>query len=151
MRPLSNGSNLALWEHQDRDRVRRFVLDQDQAFRAAMQAAHPELAPKHDAGPLRITAPPIPVDEPISGIIQRVATMAALLPADLTGPQRVKAKVNARHYAMWLAYRRGQWSLPQIGKAFGGRDHTTVLNGVRRIQRLHDAGRLHEIMKGWQR
>jgi chromosomal replication initiator protein len=37
---------------------------------------------------------------------------------------------------MWLAKRMTTRSLPEIGRRFGGRDHTTVMHGVRRIDEL---------------
>lgn len=172
MRPLSHSSPQFPWE-DDPDHVRVFVRRQDQAFQAAMRRAlyqdtpEPETVPEDGAdagdrpqseplapipvfGRLRITAPPMPIHDSIAVIIERVSEMSGIPVVDITGPSRFREHVDARHYAIWLAYTRGRWSLPQIGRAFGGRDHTTVLNGVRRIQRLHDAGRLHEIMKGWE-
>ena len=41
--------------------------------------------------------------------------------------------VRARHEIMWLAARHTKMSLPQIGRALDGRDHTTVLHGVRKF------------------
>ena len=37
---------------------------------------------------------------------------------------------------MWLAKRLTTRSLPEIGRRFGGRDHTTVMHGVKRIEEL---------------
>jgi len=47
-----------------------------------------------------------------------------------------------RQVAMWLAKQITTRSLPDIGRRFGGRDHTTVLHAVRRIEALkaEDAG-----------
>ena len=41
-----------------------------------------------------------------------------------------------RQVAMWLAKQITTRSLPDIGRRFGGRDHTTVLHAVRRIEQL---------------
>jgi chromosomal replication initiator protein len=57
---------------------------------------------------------------------------------DLVGQSRRSALVRPRHIAMWIARRATNQSLPQIGRAFGGRDHTTVLHAVRRIERLRE-------------
>jgi chromosomal replication initiator protein len=40
---------------------------------------------------------------------------------------------------MWLAKQMTSRSLPEIGRKFGGRDHTTVMHGVRRIEELRSA------------
>ena len=48
--------------------------------------------------------------------------------------------VLARHEIMWRAREETLLSLPQIGRGIGGRDHTTVLHGVRRHQERIDAG-----------
>ena len=47
--------------------------------------------------------------------------------------QRPLHIVRPRQIAMYLAKELTQKSLPEIGKAFGGRDHTTVLHAVRKI------------------
>lgn len=52
---------------------------------------------------------------------------------DLTGSSRTPGMVHARHIAMYLVRARTSLSLPQIGRLFGGRDHTTVLHAVRKI------------------
>jgi hypothetical protein len=46
----------------------------------------------------------------------------------------------ARHELWWLADRYTRWSLPQMGRASGGRDHTTVLHGIRSYERKLAAG-----------
>jgi hypothetical protein len=46
----------------------------------------------------------------------------------------------ARHEFSWLAYRHSTRSLPEMGRALGGRDHTTILHGIRRFQKRIDAG-----------
>lgn len=48
----------------------------------------------------------------------------------------------ARHVAMFRVHKRHNLSLPQIGKLFGGRDHTTVLHGVRRIEAMIASGEI---------
>lgn len=52
---------------------------------------------------------------------------------DLVSQRRPVRLVEARHVAMWLAKNLTEYSLPQIGAAFGGRDHTTVLHAVRKV------------------
>ena len=55
--------------------------------------------------------------------------------------------VLPRQVAMYLAKELTQKSLPEIGDAFGGRDHTTVLHAVRKITRevQHDSELNHRI------
>jgi chromosomal replication initiator protein len=56
--------------------------------------------------------------------------------SDLIGPRRVRTIARPRQVAMWLAKRLTSRSLPEIGRRFGGRDHTTVMHGVRKIDEL---------------
>lgn len=52
---------------------------------------------------------------------------------DLTGPSRVAGIAMPRHIAIYLCRELTELSLPKIGAKFGGRDHSTVLNSVRRV------------------
>ncbi len=67
-----------------------------------------------------------------------IATSAArhfgLRLADLRGPARHRAVVTARDVAMYLARKLTRRSLENIGAYFGGRDHTTVLHGCRKVE-----------------
>jgi chromosomal replication initiator protein len=56
--------------------------------------------------------------------------------SDLIGPKRVRTFARPRQIAMYLAKQMTTRSLPEIGRRFGGRDHTTVMHGVRRIEEL---------------
>jgi chromosomal replication initiator protein len=56
--------------------------------------------------------------------------------ADMLSERRTKAVARPRQAAMWLAKQLTSRSLPDIGRRFGGRDHTTVLHAVRRIDQL---------------
>ena len=56
--------------------------------------------------------------------------------SDLIGPKRVRVIARPRQVAMYLAKQLTTRSLPEIGRCFGGRDHTTVMHGVRRIEEL---------------
>ncbi|HEY5106618.1 MAG TPA: chromosomal replication initiator protein DnaA [Caulobacteraceae bacterium] len=55
---------------------------------------------------------------------------------DLLSERRTRAVARPRQAAMWLAKQLTTRSLPDIGRRFGGRDHTTVLHAVRRIEEL---------------
>ncbi|WP_299600870.1 chromosomal replication initiator protein DnaA [uncultured Tateyamaria sp.] len=56
--------------------------------------------------------------------------------SDMIGPKRLRAYARPRQVAMYLAKHMTSRSLPEIGRRFGGRDHTTVMHGVRRIEEL---------------
>ena len=56
--------------------------------------------------------------------------------SDMIGPRRVRNYARPRQIAMYLAKQMTSRSLPEIGRRFGGRDHTTVMHGVKRIEEL---------------
>ena len=56
--------------------------------------------------------------------------------SDIIGPKRVRTYARPRQVAMYLAKQMTSRSLPEIGRRFGGRDHTTVMHGVKRIEEL---------------
>jgi chromosomal replication initiator protein len=58
--------------------------------------------------------------------------------SDIVGPKRLRAFARPRQVAMYLSKTLTTRSLPEIGRRFGGRDHTTVMHGVRRIEELKD-------------
>lgn len=67
--------------------------------------------------------------------------------ADLLSERRNRAVARPRQAAMWLAKQLTTRSLPDIGRRFGGRDHTTVLHAVRRIEalRAEDSALNHDL------
>ena len=58
--------------------------------------------------------------------------------SDMLGPKRLRTFARPRQIAMYLCKQMTTRSLPEIGRRFGGRDHTTVMHGVRRIEDLKD-------------
>ena len=56
--------------------------------------------------------------------------------SDMIGPKRLRTYARPRQIAMYLAKQMTSRSLPEIGRRFGGRDHTTVMHGVKRIEEL---------------
>ena len=56
--------------------------------------------------------------------------------SDMIGPKRLRTYARPRQIAMFLSKQLTSRSLPEIGRRFGGRDHTTVMHGVRRIDEL---------------
>lgn len=69
-----------------------------------------------------------------------VADYYHLRKADLLGPRRSRSVARPRQMAMALAKDLTTSSLPEIGRAFGGRDHTTVLHAAKRIGELCASG-----------
>lgn len=72
--------------------------------------------------------------------IQRAVSKHYNVPrADLVSARRTRTIVRPRQIAMYLAKVMTPRSLPEIGRHFGGRDHTTVLHAVRKIEELSGA------------
>ncbi|MEP5731356.1 MAG: chromosomal replication initiator protein DnaA [Sulfitobacter sp.] len=59
--------------------------------------------------------------------------------SDMIGPKRLRSYARPRQIAMYLCKQLTSRSLPEIGRRFGGRDHTTVMHGVRRIEELRQS------------
>lgn len=73
-------------------------------------------------------------------IIAAVAEAANVTVDDMVSARRNRAATAARQIAMFLCKRMTPSSLPEIGKSLGGRDHTTVLHGVRKVAAAIDGG-----------
>ncbi len=72
----------------------------------------------------------------IDDIQKRVAEHFNIKLGDMTSPRRQRVIARPRQVAMYLAKTLTVRSLPEIGRKFGGRDHTTVLHAVRTIDKL---------------
>jgi len=77
----------------------------------------------------------------IDEIQKLVSAHFELKPLDLISARRARAVARPRQIAMYLAKRLTTRSLPEIGRKFGGRDHSTVIHAVRRIEELRDVDR----------
>lgn len=64
-------------------------------------------------------------------IIRQVAEKHGIMATDIVSARRNRTLVLARHEAMWRCKAETTFSLPQIGRAFGNRDHTTVIHGIK--------------------
>jgi len=93
----------------------------------SLDEAQTILRPHLRGGEKRIT-----VDE----IQKATAEHYGMRQVDLISERRNRAIARPRQAAMWLAKHLTTRSLPDIGRRFGGRDHTTVLHAVRRIEAL---------------
>ncbi len=72
----------------------------------------------------------------IEEIQRRVAEHYNIRLSDMIGPKRLRTIARPRQVAMYLAKQLTPRSLPEIGRRFGGRDHTTIMHGVRKIEEL---------------
>jgi hypothetical protein len=82
---------------------------------------------------------------PVSGSRLLIATIQAAVsayyriePAMMVSAQRSRKYAHPRQVAMYLASTLTPKSLPEIGRRFGGRDHTTVLHGIRQVKRREE-------------
>ena len=88
-----------------------------------------------------------PSSTSVEEIQQRVAKEFGISRAELVGPTRAKTPLRARQVAVLLTRELTDLSLPQIGRLYGDRDHTTILNSLRRVQnRLADDPKLSELV-----
>jgi len=72
----------------------------------------------------------------IEEIQRKVAEHYNIRLSDMIGPKRMRTIARPRQIAMYLAKNMTTRSLPEIGRRFGGRDHTTIMHGIRKIEEL---------------
>ncbi|MGV0950067.1 MAG: chromosomal replication initiator protein DnaA [Azonexus sp.] len=92
----------------------------------------------------------------MDNIQKTVADYYKMKVADLFSKKRTRAIARPRQLAMWLCREVTSHSYPEIGDAFGGRDHTTVIHAVKTIDSLrlkeselnHDLHVLLQVLKG---
>ena len=78
----------------------------------------------------------------IEEIQKQVASHFNIRISDMHSARRARSVARPRQVAMYLAKQLTSRSLPEIGRKFGGRDHTTVMHAVRKVDELreHDSG-----------
>lgn len=96
-----------------------------------------DLAQECLADILRVSDRKITVEE----IQRKVAEHYNVRLSDLIGPKRVRTLARPRQIAMYLSKQLTSRSLPEIGRRFGGRDHTTIMHGIRKIEELKEGDR----------
>jgi hypothetical protein len=94
------------------------------------------IGPTHRRDVLVVSSQPFLKHIPIKKIQAVVASTYGLRVNDLLSHRRTQTVVRPRQEAMWLTKIHTTHSLPEIGRRFGGRDHTTVLHAVRKIEDL---------------
>jgi chromosomal replication initiator protein len=104
------------------------------AARASFQNAAITLELARDALAKLIATAPTGLT--IEGIQREVASYFDVKLHDLKGPKRHRAIAHPRMIAMFLARKLTNMSYPEIGSRFGGKDHSTVISAVRKIERL---------------
>ncbi len=80
-----------------------------------------------------------PNEASVEDIQRTVCHHFKLRSTDLLSKDRHKSIAFARHVAMYLCKQRLKCSFPELGRAFGNRDHTTVISGVRKIEQLRSS------------
>ena len=101
------------------------------------EAITPEFAASVLGEALRGVERRVTIDE----IQKAVSAHFDLKPLDLVSARRAVVVARPRQIAMYLAKRLTTRSLPEIGRKFGGRDHSTVIHAVKRIEELRDRDR----------
>jgi len=91
-----------------------------------------EMAQECLADVLRASDRKVTIDE----IIRKVCDHYNIRQSDMLSPKRTRSIARPRQMAMYLAKQLTSRSLPEIGRRFGGRDHTTVIHAVRKIEEL---------------
>jgi len=69
-------------------------------------------------------------------IIKAVGERFKVTPAEIKGPVRKRNIARARQVAMWLCRRITKQSYPDLGDRFGGKDHSTVISAIQRVEQL---------------
>jgi len=87
---------------------------------------------------LALTGTSRPMEAGIDDVQRVVGHHFRVTHTELVGKERHRRIALARHVAMYLCKHQLRCSYPEIGRAFGGRDHTTVMSGVRRIEDLRE-------------
>jgi hypothetical protein len=123
-------------QHEHYDKVRRRLLgspvkaSEAVEIKKAVGVRGYELEQAHE----RIWQSPILIETlPNRVAMERLRIQAeyGVTKEELMGTRRFKTFVEARHALMFRLYSNYKWTLHQIGRYFGGKDHTTILHGVR--------------------
>lgn len=137
-----------MWKIADGDLYTKFIVNQDLRFQAAMRQELEKMA--NDRGLRLIRTPalepeqtPVAVPQPDYSMIEdstphwkrirmEVCQKHGISLVDLIGQRRDRLSAKARHEAFYRMRHETTMSLPAIGRRMGGRDHTTVMNGIKR-------------------
>ena len=136
---IANGAyvNMALLNHNETEFAIDFIYVQPQAPKAVVRARVIN-SPKHMKRFLLALQEKLVT---VENIQKTVAEYYKIRIGDLLSKRRSRSIARPRQVAMALAKDLTNHSLPEIGDAFGGRDHTTVLHACRRIKELRETER----------
>lgn len=88
----------------------------------------------------------------VEDIIKTICTFYALKPTQLKGPKRDASLVRARQVCMYLLYYELKLTYVEIGNLLGGRDHTTIMHGVEKMEKaVHNKEKITEDIMGIKR
>jgi hypothetical protein len=99
-------------------------------------AAPPDMPFEEKAAIVLAHAPPYNVANPVLRLQRVVARVFGVKVADIVGPRRHANICEPRQLAMAIAVELFPVSFPQVGRRFGGRDHTTVIHAHRKYREL---------------
>ncbi len=88
---------------------------------------------------LAMTSTPRASEAGVDDIQRVVCHHFKLRTSDLVSKDRHKSIAFARHVAMYLCKQRLKCSFPELGRAFGNRDHTTVMSAVKKVENLRES------------
>lgn len=144
-----------LYEHYKA--VRRRMWGRDKAFPKVLTASL-KTKPVKVTPPVKAEEPKLETKGPVKGITyttevrpvpeisyrfehiaEAVCKAAQVRMMDIRSPRRAKQLVLARHVIFYLARKYTLLSCPRMGQLIGGRDHSTVLHGIRRVEDLLNA------------
>jgi chromosomal replication initiation ATPase DnaA len=117
------------------------IIDRDKELKLQNDALTQKLSnAQAEIEKLSTTIKPVKEDRfifnPVRRVIDLICYNERVNRRDIVGPSRLKELVEARHLAIYLCITITGLSYPQIGRYFGGRDHTSVLHAHRKIEAL---------------
>lgn len=135
----------AMW-HLDGPRLTRYIREQDARFQSAMRKAleadrpaspkpRPKVLRTGGRDVIRIAPTPKAYMTDADRILHEVCEQHQVTRLEVLGQQRSRPLVAARHEAFYRLSKETTMSFPRIGRKMGGKDHSTVIHGVR----MHEA------------
>lgn len=122
--------NMSNYNFETPEMLRAHCIAADKKMRDAMARFY---------GRHQVTKPkpimPAPAPKTANPVVTTAANMAGVSVAELLGNRRYRRLVEAR-WAVMVVYSAAGWSMARIGRMMGGRDHTTIMSGLRQAEQL---------------